>query len=192
MNQEGISGFQDQDCKTTAEFIQLHNDLLDVLNSKKLSDPGYKQARTEKNALQTAQLFDKIRAMYDSLEARVPGADKRKIVQKKILQTLRFTGFLGLLTAMDAVQRIIGYMSSKKINITFLCCYKLVQDHLEIFFNAVRLRNGWSYILTCRQFRYALRQLITHAGKAILTSACSNCVPQDETQILMIKNLDPN
>ena len=51
-----------------------------------------------------------------------------------------------------------------------------------------RLRNGWSYILTCRQFRYAMRQLVTHAGKAILTSACSNCVPQDETQILMIKN----
>ena len=63
MNQEGVSGFEDQDCKTTAEFIQLHNDLLDVLNSKKLNDPGYKQARMEKNALQTGQLFNKVRSM---------------------------------------------------------------------------------------------------------------------------------
>ena len=61
LNQEKISGFEDQDCKTTAEFIQLHNDLLDVLNSRKLSDPGYKQARTEKNAIETATLFDKVR-----------------------------------------------------------------------------------------------------------------------------------
>ena len=139
MNQEGVSGFEDQDCKTTAEFIQLHNDLLDVLNSKKLNDPGYKQARMEKNALQTGQLFNKVRSMYDSLEAKVPAGDKTtKLVQKRILQTKRFTGFLGILTAMDGVERMIGYMSTNKLKLSFLCCYKLVQDHLEIFFNAVR------------------------------------------------------
>ena len=138
MNQEGVSGFEDQDCKTTAEFIQLHNDLLDVLNSKKLNDPGYKQARTEKNALETTQLFEKIRSMYDSLEAKVPHDKTKELVQKKILRTKRFTGFLGILTAMAGVERMIGYMSTKKLKLSFLCCYKLVQDHLEIFFNAVR------------------------------------------------------
>ncbi len=76
--------------------------------------------------------------MYDSLEATVFDEKSKKLMRKKILKTKRFTGFLGLLTAMEAVQRIIGYMHSKKIQLTFLCCYKLVQDHLEIFFNAVR------------------------------------------------------
>ena len=76
--------------------------------------------------------------MYDSLEANVYEDKTKKLVRKKILQTKRFTGFLGLLTAMAGVEKIVGYMSSKKIQLTFLCCYKLVQDHLEIFFNAVR------------------------------------------------------
>ena len=138
MNQEKFSGFEDNDCKVTAEFVQLHNDLLDVLNSRKLSDPGYKKALNLNNVDQTAELFKKVRHLYDSLEANVYDGRTKKVTRKPILTSERFTGFMGLCTAMNGVELIMSYIKSKKVNLDFLCCYKLLQDHLEIFFNAVR------------------------------------------------------
>ena len=57
---------------------------------------------------------------------------------------------------------------------------------MEIFFNAVRSQNGWSYNPTAFQVRSALKKLITYAGNGILASASANCIAKDTTSILKI------
>ena len=61
---------------------------------------------------------------------------------------------------------------------------------MQIFFNAVRSRNGWSFNPTPRQFRYALKGLIAHAGKSIIVSAGANCQQQDKTSVMTISLLN--
>jgi hypothetical protein len=77
-------------------------------------------------------------------------------------------------------------MKNGDLDLEYLCTYKLQQDHLEVFFGAVRMRNGWSYNPTPAQFRYAFRKLLLHAGKSIMSSSTGNCLPQDETVLLSV------
>ena len=66
-----------------------------------------------------------------------------------------------------------------KKQLSFILTYKLSQDFLEIFFNAIRLRNGWNFNPTPQQFRYAFRQLLLHAQPDILLATTGNAVSQD-------------
>jgi hypothetical protein len=81
-------------------------------------------------------------------------------------------------------------MASGEFDMDYLRCHKLIQDHLEVFFAAVRQRNGWSYNPTAQQFRFAFRQLLCHAGKNIIHSTTGNCVAQDETVLLQVSNFE--
>ena len=197
MHQEKVSGFESEDVLTTAKFIQLHNDLLDILNAKSISAPGLKKAITVENLPERLQIFEQIRNMYDVLWTEVPIYNKktktRTFESKKLIHSARRTAFLGLLLAMNTIERLVSYMAPDddklgliELKLDFLCSYKLCQDFLEIYFNAIRIRNGWSFNPTASQFRWAYRQLAIHAGGSILASAMANCQPQDETSVLMI------
>uniref|UniRef100_A0A0K2UAZ6 THAP domaincontaining protein 9like [Acyrthosiphon pisum] n=1 Tax=Lepeophtheirus salmonis TaxID=72036 RepID=A0A0K2UAZ6_LEPSM len=72
------------------------------------------------------------------------------------------------------------------MELSYLAPYKLCQDHLEIWFNAVRICNGWSYNPTCRQFRSAYRSLLIHASKIIVAKSTANCTAHDETDVLNV------
>ena len=197
MHQEKVSGFESDDVLTTAKFIQLHNDLLDILNAKSICAPGLKKAITVQNFPERLKIFEQIRSMYDVLWAEVPVLNRRTkiktLVPKKLIESERRTAFLGLLLDMNTIERLISYMAPDddklgliELKLDFLCSYKLCQDFLEIFFNAIRIRNGWSINPTANQFRWAYRQLMVHAGSSILASTMANCQPQDETSMLMI------
>ena len=191
MHKEKVSGFESDDVLVTAKFIQLHNDLLDILNAKRISAPGLKKAITPGNMIERTKIFNEIREMYDELWADVPVYDRKTKTtyispKVKLIHSERRTPFLGLLLDMDVIERLVTYMELKTLDLAFLCSYKLCQDFLEIFFNAIRSRNGWAYNPTSRQYRYAYRQLVVHAGGTILASAMANCQPQDETSVLMI------
>ena len=183
-----LSGFEDEDVLVTAEFIQILNDLFDVLNSRMLYGPGYKGSVTIENSNKVFELFHKAKELFKILETEQYDKKEKKIVNVKMIHTLRNTPFLGLFGVMESIERMVGYMRSKVLPLSFIRTYKLCQDPLELLFNAVRLRNGWSFNPTARQFRTALRQLIVYAGKSILSSASANCTPQDSTSMLLISN----
>ena len=183
-----VSGFEDDDVLVTADFIQILNDLFDVLNSRMNYGPGYKGAVTLDNANQVFELFKKARDMFEVLEYLKYDKKEKKMVNEKMIHSLRNTPFLGLVGVMESIERMVGYMRSNVLPVTFLKTYKLCQDPLELLFNGVRLRNGWSFNPTARQFRSGLRQLIVYAGKSILSSASANCTPQDSTSMLLISN----
>lgn len=161
----------------TARFIELHDALFDILNSKSPSAPGFKGSLSPKTVNHAFEVFKEIRLLYRIL------TDSSGI---KLIHSRRRCAFLGFLTAIDAAERLYKYIETGTLNLNYLSTYKYIQDHLEIFFNGVRLRNGWSINPTPRQFRSAFRQLTVHAGKNILGSLSANCIAQDETAVLLI------
>lgn len=65
----------------------------------------------------------------------------------------------------------------------FLSTYKLSQDHLEIFFSAVRAKGGFNNNPTAIQFKSAFKRLLVHGELKNLNSG--NCVPLTDVNILV-------
>lgn len=63
----------------------------------------------------------------------------------------------------------------------YLLIYKMSQDHLELFFSAVRAAGGWNNNPTSRQFKSSYKQLLMRHN---LKGGHSNCIAQDSTEIL--------
>jgi hypothetical protein len=69
----------------------------------------------------------------------------------------------------------------------YLCTIRLSQDHLEMFFAAVRQRGGFNNNPSCSSFRHTYKALLSHAGVSLLPN--SNCTPQDDTYLMTIPQL---
>jgi len=63
----------------------------------------------------------------------------------------------------------------------YLLTYKLSQDHLELFFSAVRARGGFNNNPTARQFTAAYKRLLV---KLQVRTGTGNCILRDNTSIL--------
>jgi hypothetical protein len=64
--------------------------------------------------------------------------------------------------------------------------YKLSQDHVEFFFQAVRSKGGCNNNPTARQFKAAYKKLIVHAE--IRGTSKGNCIRLDNVSILMVSS----
>jgi hypothetical protein len=181
LHSEKVPGFDNKDTLATADFVQLHDKVFDILNSRSLAAFGCKKAIKIENFWRAEEVFKEFEALYSSLE---------DVSGKKIINSLRKTGPMGALGAIKAVKHLVSDMQKGVFPISYLATYKFSQDHLEIWFNAIRLRNGWSYNPTCRQFRFAFRALLVHAGKHVIGSPNANCVAQDETAVLSVSCSD--
>lgn len=62
----------------------------------------------------------------------------------------------------------------------YLLIYKMSQDHLELFFSAVRAAGGWNNNPTSRQFKSSYKQLLMRHN---LKGGHGNCIAQDSTEI---------
>jgi hypothetical protein len=87
---------------------------------------------------------------------------------------------MGIICSMKVVRFLQNEMMNKNISIKYLLTYKMSQDHIELFFGAIRLRNDCSFNPTPRQFRTAYRRLLVHAGRSI-SPTNGNCVAGDIT-----------
>ncbi|KAJ4936678.1 hypothetical protein JOQ06_001265, partial [Pogonophryne albipinna] len=63
----------------------------------------------------------------------------------------------------------------------YLLTYKLSQDHLVLFFSAVRARGGFGNNPTARQFTAAYKRLLVNLQ---VRSGTGNCILRDNTSIL--------
>ena len=192
MHSEGISGFESEDVLVTADFVQNMNDLFDVLNSRSRFAVGYKKAITVENFIARQPLFENVRDMFQSLTTTWKTSGKKNeppiYTTGKIIHSPSRTGFLGLVGCTYVIEALIENQM-KRFPKSFpknLRTYKLNQDHLEIFFNALRSQNGWSYNPTGIQVRSGIKKLIVYAGNGILASASANCTAQDGTSILKL------
>lgn len=67
--------------------------------------------------------------------------------------TRRKTGFVGFLVAIESVKGIFAEMIEKEdAPLKYLLTYKLSQDHLVLFFGAIRSSGGFNNNPTAQQF----------------------------------------
>lgn len=175
LHQLRIHGFTDNDVLTTADFLDLFNNLFDSLNSRKLKSFGFKRGITLQNKDNLFNYYSKSLSEILRFET---------VAGRSILLCPKKTGFLGIFSDVHAVIKLSNFLLSDSFS--FFLTYKLSQDFLEIFFNAIRLRNGWSHNPTPVQFKYAFRQLLLHAGPDILQSTTANATAQDPTKQLTL------
>jgi hypothetical protein len=80
---------------------------------------------------------------------------------QKIIAGRRRTGFLGFLSNMQAYKQMFNQLVEHG-HLKYLLTYKTSQDHLELFFGAVRSRNGCNNNPTPVQFCSAYKRLLMH------------------------------
>ena len=174
-----IDGFTSPDVLATARFEEILDKLFDILNSRSPNSPEFKRSLTEENFHSAEEVFAQAEMMFAALE------DGKG---NKLIHSQRKTGPLGLLADIKSVRGLMEEIRSGSFNMFFLSTYKFSQDHLELFFNVIRTRNGWSYNPTPYEFRAALRALLIHAGQKFSGSLSANVVSQDDTTILTLSS----
>ena len=161
---------QFQGCGPTVKFIRVFDHLFDVLNSRNPLAKNFKAPIRKSNYQYTKRFLDEATEYIRNLK----GPDGQSILTSK-----RKTGFLGFLLCIDAVVGLAEDVENPVLK--YLLTYKMSQDHLELFFGAVRASGGWNNNPTTRQFIAAYKQLLMRHN---IEGGRGNCTPQDDTEIL--------
>lgn len=137
----------------TASFIQKFNDLFDVFNSRnRMAKYFFKRPlspATEK------EFFPFLDEMFDYICSL-------KLVNNSVLVSNRKTGFLGFLICISSLKNFYKKYVVEKQVLKYILTNKLSQDHLELFFGAIRAKGGFNNNPTARQFEAAYKRLLVH------------------------------
>ena len=77
---------------------------------------------------------------------------------KSMYLTPRRTGFLGFACSIESIIKLFeDLVLAPNAPMTYLLTYKFSQDHIELFFSAVRGRGGFNNNPTAIQFKAALQ-----------------------------------
>ena len=98
--------------------------------------------------------------------------------------TRRKTGFVGFLVAIKSTKELFhNLVETVDAPLKYLLMYKFSQDHLELFFGAVRSAGGFNNNPTAQQFTAAYKRLLLRSS---IKGGQGNCVKQDPTDILHV------
>ena len=162
-----------QDSKPTTDFIRIIDALFDVMNSRNIFGRFSKSPMKESNRSEWSQLFEKAQDYISSM---------KDLKGCKMIHTPRKAGFLGFLINMKSFGHLFeNLVSSKKMD--YLLTYKTSQDHVELFFCALRSRRGLNNNPTAREFFSSYRRLLLHNE---IRGNGGNCLLQDDTSILSL------
>lgn len=165
-----------QNVEGTAKFCSIINAGFDILNSRQ----RYNKNKS-KNAID-ANNIKEIREKVDNITEYIKGL--RAPDGTAVVACARKTGFVGMIISLHNVLRV--YDTFIKPFNGYLLTYKLSQDHLEIFFSAVRSKGGYSNNPTCYQFINMIKKLLVHAD--VKESKHANCTSLDETSLLQVSS----
>ena len=160
-------------CGPTVKFIRTFDRLFDVLNARNPKPNNFKAPIRKTNYQYVKRFLDDACDYIKGLKG--PGG-------QSILTSKRKTGFLGFFMCAKAVNGLAkDLVCGENPVLKYLLTYKTSQDHLELFFGAVRASGGWNNNPTAMQFRSAYKQLLMRHN---ITGGQGNCVPQDDTEML--------
>lgn len=148
------------------EFLKMFDRLFDHMNTRNPFAKGYKSPLKPSNE----KLW---RPFLKQAEEYIRGL--KDMNGTPILLTGRKTGFLGFLLDIQSIAGIYDLLISTG-KLKYLLTYKMSQDHIELFFAAVRARGGWNNNPTARQFRAGYKQLLV---KHEIKVKNGNCLSQD-------------
>jgi len=170
---------QFNECEATVKFIRIIDRLFDLLNSRNPLARGYKAPLRQTNEQFWMSFLDDA---YDYLSTLKDANDTY------LCDSKRKTGFLGLLCDVLSVKNIYIDIIQKTNMLKYLLTYKLSQDHLELFFSAVRSAGGYNNSPTARQFASAYKRLLMRHN--VEASINANVTSLDSTTILTSSNID--
>lgn len=128
-----INGFENSE--PTTEFIRFIDNWFDILNSR---NP---HGRGSKSPIQLLN-FQDIQIFLDNIITYVSTLTWEQ-GQGLMIEHPKKTGFLGIIISSMSVKQIFkDVIIQNPVQFKYLLTYKLSQDHLELFFNAVRAHGG--------------------------------------------------
>ena len=158
--------------EATVRFLRTFDALFDILNSRNALGKFNKAPMCPSNENHWRALLS------DAYQYILTLTDVNGI---PLHTTKRKTGVIGFLIDIKSVSLV--YESLAPQTLKYLLTYKLSQDHLELFFAAVRASGGCNNNPTAAQFMSAYKRLLT---KHQIASATDNCNIQDQTTILHV------
>lgn len=169
-----------EDSAGTINFINLMNDIFDVLNSHSIRPPGWKKAMCPEN-------IGLVKALFDSATHYI--ASLRFLSGEVVIKSRRRTGFIGLMINMKSALDLYEYLVNDTQILKYIPVYKVSQDHIELFFSAIRARGGFNNNPNAVQFRAAYKKLLIRAE--IRDGGVGNCVPLEQVNILTCSSKNP-
>ena len=165
-----------QGCEATVQFIRTIDRVFDILNSRNCRGKGYKAPISKRNVWQTLGFLEKARVELKSLE------DTLSI---PLYKSRRKMGIVGLLINIESIKWLSHtLLLQDEIPCSFLLTYKFSQDHLELYFGAIRAAGGHNNNPTCRQFGATYRKLLARCDVAIGSNTVGNVSSIDTTCLL--------
>ncbi|KYQ55617.1 THAP domain-containing protein 9 [Trachymyrmex zeteki] len=160
--------------EATEKFCFIMNNSFDLLNSRqKVVKVPSKQCINKNNIVEIRSNIQ----LYEAYISILRDGDK------PIFESKRKMGFFGIVNALENVVAIFDkWSTSETAPLEYLLTYKLSQDHLELFFSAVRARNGNNNNPSPEQFESSFKWLLVYAQIGASTNA--NCILQDSTCLL--------
>lgn len=168
--------------ESTIQFCKIMNDIFDLLNARNfLSKEQFKKPINLNNAINIKEFINKSINYLSNIQCETKSTNEKTL----IITSSRKTGFLGLIICLKTIENLIDDVLVTK-QMDFLLTYKLSQDHIEMFFSAIRFKGGFNNNPTAAQLEAAYKRLIVHTELA--TSSEANCLPIDRTNILTISS----
>lgn len=175
----------------TVKFLQIMNNLFDVLNASSLNNKGFKHPIEMKDK----DFFFKFLAETESyilrLKVRVPNVTRqtvkvrkiimRSLVEKFVIQTKSKTGFLGLVVCIKSFRLLFHELVETKV-LRFILCYKFSQDHLELFFGIIRNHGRCNNNPNAHQFMGIYRKTLQNLE--LSSKFTGNCIPLEDFPVL--------
>ena len=166
---------QFQGCEATVKFIRLFDRLFDILNSRNPCAGGYKSALRVSNKKFWNPFLDE--AFSYILSLKDPSGIPMHATRRK-------TGFVGFLVAIKSIKGIFyDLVEQPQAPLKYLLAYKFSQDHLELFFGAIRSAGGFNNNPTAQQFTAAYKRLLMRSS---IQAGKGNCQIRDPTAILHV------
>ena len=142
--------------EATVKFIRLIDQLFDVMNSRSPWGKGSKAPlRTDNRHVWEPFLdeaFDYLLHLKDTAGTPMHESKRR-------------TGFIGFMTAIKSVKGLFQeYVALDESLLKYLLMYKFSQDHIELFFGAMRSAGGCNDNPTVRQFVAYYKRLLLHSS----------------------------
>ncbi|CAF2140627.1 unnamed protein product, partial [Rotaria magnacalcarata] len=170
-------------CQATVDFIRKINNLFDIFNSRNNLSKGFKSPMKHYNERSVINYLLECEIYLKGITTGVNGP--------LILKSCRKTGFLGFLVCINSIIGIYEILvKGDNAPLKFLLTHKLSQDHLEIFFSAIRSKGGHNNNPSAKQFEAAYKALIVH--HEISTSNAANSLALDSTSILNVSSGKPD
>ena len=161
--------------EATVKFIRTFDQLFDILNSRNPCAKGFKATLRKSNKDTWEAFFEEAYAYIMAL---------RDTNGNLMYNTRKKTGFIGFLVAIESMKHIFFDLVEKEnAPMNYVLTYKFSQDHLELFFGAIRSSGGFNNNPTAQQFTASYKRLLLRSS---IQGQHGNCQKRDQTDILEV------